>query len=301
VRWIVIETGACSISASHIAMSANVELDETRACSELEARLDAAAVAAPNAPAPAQAGAAWPRDAQPPGAAASAQKREQAIAGIAASLGLPAALFGNALRDMRASVLRAALSLRRGDAAGAARHQSRAVSSCAAAGLDREALLMDMILATYFVHAGERDLAEGRYRGCAERARDRGWHDLAAQSWMALGSLRLIGRDRSGASVAYGWAGRVARQGEQNDLAIEGFRMAGQLALEDGNEEVAARLFGEAITIATGMPEPAAGRTSAPLAARQLADCFARAGSKPQAASLRAQADRMESAARGAA
>ncbi|MCA9609282.1 MAG: hypothetical protein KC619_26955, partial [Myxococcales bacterium] len=96
-----------------------------------------------------------------------------------------------------------------------------------------------------------------------------------------------------------GWAGRAARDGGHDGLAIEGFRMAGQCAAEDGNEEVAARLFTEALAIAHRMDDAAADRTSAPVAARQLADHFAHLGAHPQAASLRAQADRMEAAARG--
>lgn len=300
-RWIVVEQGACSITAAHAhatgADHLRVEVDEDLACRELEMKLDAAAAAPAGASGPAMAGAAWPRDASPPGSRNTA-RAAQTAARVAASLGLPAGMFGPALLEMRGSILRGALAFRRGDPASAAIHQSRAAQSCHAAGLHREACLMDLVLATYILHAGDRETAEGRYRGVAERARDRGWHDLSAQALMALGSVRLISRDRPGASVAYGWAGAVAKEGRCDDLAIEGYRMAGQLAADDGNEELAARLFSQAIAIATGMPEPAAGRTSAPLAARQLADCFTRLGSREQATSLRAQADRMERAAR---
>src|SRR5690606_3224560 len=106
-------------------------------------------------------------------------------------------------------------------------------------------------------------------------------------------------RDKSGASIAYGWAGRAARDGGEPALAIEGFRMAGQIAGEDGNDDVAGKLFAEAYAIAKGLPADAAGRTSAPLAARQLAEYYAEHGMGPQAAAMSAQADKMDAAARG--
>jgi hypothetical protein len=303
VRWIVIalaptELGAALAKATS-AERASIAVDEELAAREMEARIEAGAAASASAPGPAQVGAAWPRGVVPPGARSATS--DARAASLAASVGLPAAILGSALREVRTSVLRSGLALRRGDAVGAAQHQSRAVQLCTSAGLGREACLMELMLATCFVHAGQRDLAEERYRAVADRARDRGWLDLSAQAWMALGSMRLLARDRSGASVAYGWAGRAGRDGHEHTLAIEGYRMAGQLAAEDGNHELATRLFGEAIAIATHLPPPAAGRTSAPLAARQLADHCERMGLGAQATSLREQADRMDAAARTSA
>ncbi|MBX3276144.1 MAG: hypothetical protein KF729_38180, partial [Sandaracinaceae bacterium] len=211
----------------------------------------------------------------------------------------PPALLGGSLRLLRAEVLRGALALRRGDPIAAARCQGRAASAANGAGLEREATLMEMVMASYLVAAEQRPLARERYQACADRALARGWYDLAAQSLMAIGSLHLVDRDRSAASVAYGRAGRAARDGGEKSLAIEGFRMAGQCAAEDGNQDVAARLFTEALAIAQPMGDAAAGRTSAPVAARQLADHFERLGARPQAASLREQATRMDAAARG--
>jgi len=302
-RWILVEREACSLTAATaeatLAAHARALVDEDEACRELEAKLDAASAASMDAPAAAQGGGAWPEGALPPGSEGRAQRRGAAVASVAASLGLPAGLFTHAARDLRAQVLRGALALRRGDPAAAARHQSWAAQAAVKAGLDREATLMEMVLASYLVAAEQRGLALERYQACAERANDQGWLDLAAQSLMAIGALHLLDRDRSAASVAYGWAGRAGRDGGHDELAIEGFRMAGQCAAEDGNQDMAARLFTEALSIASPMGDAAAGQTSAPVAARQLADCFERLGSRPQAASLRAQADRMEAAARG--
>lgn len=303
VRWILIERETCSIgpelATATRAGHARALVDEDEAVRELEAKLDAASVTSLDAPAPAQTGAAWPKGALPPGAAGSNARRSAAVASVAASLGLPAALFTGALRDLRNHVLRGAVALRRGDPVAAARCQGQAAKAAAAAGMDREATLMEMVLASYLVAAEQRGLARERYQACADRANGKGWFDLAAQSLMAIGSLHLLDRDRSAASVAYGWAGRAARDGHHDGLAIEGFRMAGQCAAEDGNRDLAGRLFSEALAIAAPMGDPAAGRTSAPIAARQLADHFERLGSRPQALSLREQADRMEAAARG--
>lgn len=304
VRWILVERDpACSVgpalAAATRAGHARVVVDETEACRELEQKLDAASLASADAPAFAQRGGAWPKGALPPGSAGRAERRSAAAAAVAASLGLPAALFGHALRDLRNQILRGGLALRRGDPLAAVRYQSQAAKAAIAAGLGRESVLMEMLVATYLVAAEQRPLARERYQACAERASQKGWHDLAAQSLMAMGSLHLLDRDRAAASVAYGWAGRAARDGHHDSLAIEGFRMAGQCALEDGNADMAARLFTEALAIASPLGDAVAGRTSAPVAARQLADHFDRLGARPQAASLREQASRMDAAARG--
>ncbi len=303
VRFVLVERETCSIgpalAAATRASHARALVDEDEALSELEAKLDAASAATADAPSFAQNGAAWPKGALPPGSAGRAERRSASVAAIAASLGLPAGLFGHALRDLRNQVLRGALALRRGDPIAAARHQGQAAKAAMAAGLDREATLMEMLVASYLVAAEQRGMARERYQACADRALSKRWFDLAAQSLMAIGSLHLVDRDRSAASVAYGWAGRAAKDGGHDGLAIEGYRMAGQCAGEDGNEEMAARLFSEALAIAHPMEPAAAGRTSAPVAARQLADHFEHLGARPQAASLRAQADRMDAAARG--
>src|SRR5690606_8458722 len=97
------------------AVHARAVVDEAEACRELEAKLDAAAAAPADAPSLAQSGAAWPKGALPPGADGRARSRSAAAGAVAASLGLPAALFGSALREVRQHVLRGALALRRGD------------------------------------------------------------------------------------------------------------------------------------------------------------------------------------------
>ncbi|MGE0790507.1 MAG: hypothetical protein AB7S26_32820 [Sandaracinaceae bacterium] len=304
-RWIVIERGACSVSAelarATSAGHGRATVDEDEAVRELEATLDASAAASADAPAAAQTGAAWPKGALPPGAGGSAARRAGAVAAAAAALGMPAAMFTGALRDLRQHVLRGAVALRRGDPIAAAQHQGRAARSASAAGMDREALLMEMIGANHLVAAEQRDLARERYQSCADRAKTHGWADLAAQSLMAIGALHLVDRDRSAASIAYGWAGRAARDGGESALAIEGFRMAGQCAAEDGNHEVARKLFSEALSVASPLDDAAAGRTSAPVAARQLAERFDSMGGTAQAQSLRAQAQRMEAAANASA
>lgn len=304
VRWVVVDLGKQRIpktlrALGDKALATTCVVDESEARRDLEQRIDLSVAAAAGAPGAAQTGAAWPRGVSPPSRGRVPKLSPSEVASVAAATGIPVALFGAGIREIRPSVLRAAQRMRVGDGPGAVRHQARAAECAASAGLAREATVLELVLCTYLIHAGQQSLAAERYEACAARARESNWHDLEAQSLMALGSLHLIGRARDRAAVAYARAGAAARDGGEVKLAIEGYRMAGHLRAEAGDRDQATSLLGEAIQMSNPLPLPEAGRTSAPLAARELAGICRKRGLKPQAIALEDQASRMEAAARG--
>jgi tetratricopeptide (TPR) repeat protein len=77
-------------------------------------------------------------------------------------------------------------------------------------------------------------------------------------------------------------------------IAIEGWRLAGQLALSVGSEREAVSCFREAIRVAEGSEAKMVSLSSASDAARALAACCQAKGLLAQADSLYAQADAME-------
>ncbi|MFY1831922.1 hypothetical protein ACN47A_38760, partial [Myxococcus fulvus] len=77
-------------------------------------------------------------------------------------------------------------------------------------------------------------------------------------------------------------------------LAIEAWRLAGQIALQSAAEPQAVSCFKQAITLAQGSEPQQAQLSSAPEAARQLASLCRLRGLEAQAVSLFEQADQME-------
>jgi hypothetical protein len=286
----VIETFAPVMQASAI-------VDEAAARADLEAQLNASASASLDAPGPAQLGAAWPPGVNPPARRAVPKPSAAEIDALAREIGVPVGYFGTAIREVRPLVLRAALAMRSGDAFGAVRFQGLARERCAAAGMVREALVMDLVRATFILHTGERDVAETSYRDVADRSKNGGFMDLCAQALMAAASMRVLARDPNGAAVTYGQAGRVAKDAGHPGLAIECFRMAGQLTARHGDREMATRLWSESLSIAKDMSDGDAKRTSAPLAARELAAHMRSMGMPENAPALDALADRLERSA----
>ena len=304
VSWVVIDLVTLAIpktlrALGDKALATTCVVDEKEARDELARQIDLSAAAAAGAPAAAQTGGAWPRGVVPPSRSRAPKLDDAGKAAFAAAAGIPMGLFDPGIREIRTGVMRAAQRLRVGDTQGAIRNQALAAERAANAGMTKEATVLELVLCAYLMNAGQNALAAERYEACARRARESRWHDLEAQALMALGALHLVARDRDRAAAAYARAGAAGRDGKETRLAIEGFRMAGQLRVEAGDREQAIQLFGEAIALSNPLPLPDAGRTSAPLAARQLAELCRKQGLKPQAASLEEQAKRMELAARG--
>jgi tetratricopeptide (TPR) repeat protein len=301
VRWIVVDLEKPSIGGTlselgEAAASTTARVDEKLARLELEAQLRASTRAGPNAPGLAQTGAAWPREAEPPRRNAPPPLDPAQQAAIAKKLGIPQAVFEAPIRKIRPAVIEAALAMRDGKANVAVEKQREAVEHARAAGLDREAMVMELVMATYAAHAGAPERAEEHYVSCADRSVEKKWPDLAAQALFGAGALAIVAKDRPRAVKYYGRAGTIAEDGDEHRFAIEAWRTTGHLLAELGDEMGAVKSYGQAMAAAKKLPDKKAAATSAPQAGRELARLCKKLGLSQQAIDFEAQAIRLEAA-----
>ncbi|NJK32898.1 MAG: tetratricopeptide repeat protein, partial [Deltaproteobacteria bacterium] len=184
--------------------------------------------------------------------------------------------------------------LRLGKWSEALTHQRDARDLCGAAGLIELQAIAQITLASYLSGLDQRDLAKRELQGALALARSHNLLRIESQAHLALGLLHGLDRAYQPAMQSYVDAAKSAEAADEPILAIEAWRMAGQLAGQIGQDDAAANALHEALRVATGVPVEARKTTSAPEAARQLAVICERHGMTAQAASLYAQADAME-------
>lgn len=197
-----------------------------------------------------------------------------------------ASVHGTALSRV---VLRAAQALRRGQTLQAVEQQARARDMCLELGLAREGVLMELLLGAYVVHAGDVKLAAETYQSASARAEQSGLGDLGAQAQMALGALFLLRSQKDEAATAYTKSALFARDAQSALLAVEGFRLAGQMRMELGDEERAVDLWRRALDVAHAAPAVEAKASSASEAARALAALYRKRGLMEQALEVERQ------------
>ncbi len=196
--------------------------------------------------------------------------------------------------QLRARVVGAALAMKRGQGAEAVRLQREARDLADGLGLHPVKVICQIALASYLSGLGHEAEALRELEAAALHAKARALPVQESQAQLALGLLHALGRRRPQATEAYVRAARAAEAGESPLIAIEAWRLAGQLALEGKLPGPATTAFKEAIRVAEGA-EPAVARvSSAPEAARALAVLCRRHGLAAQAESLEAQARAME-------
>src|SRR5581483_10191630 len=126
------------------------------------------------------------------------------------------------------------------------------------------------------------------YVQAGDIARARGLGELAAQTELALGMIEVVARAPERAAAHYAAAGRLAEEAKVDVLAIEAWRMAGQLALEMGSrlEMPAIDCWKRALAIAGALDPKMAQATSAAEIARALAGVYRRRGLPAQARAM---------------
>lgn len=190
---------------------------------------------------------------------------------------------------LRKLVLSAALATSGKRPAEAVASQRAARDLCETAGWKAEATTMELVLGSQLVAGGAVREAEATFLHAIERARATGRVDQVATAGLGLGATRTIRGERHTALVAYAEAAIAAEASGSMPLAIEGSRLAGQAALDVKMEPQAIAFLGRAVRLAVETPEDVS-RTSAPVAARMLADICRRRSMPARAAELEAQA-----------
>ena len=294
VRWIVVGPTLRRFEKRDGVRVVGCHLDEQASRRELAQMLAAAEIASPSAPGPAHTGAAWPAGVAPPSRSSQPPLTPAEIAAMAAKIGVPVGLLDGSVRALQPIVLRAASMLRDGRPLEAVQTQRAAVALAERIGMVHEASVLELMLGTYLVHAGDRVNSAAVYEALAARAQKQGQGEIAAQAMVARASVYLLCGDPQNASVTYARAGSVARSAGATVLAIEAFRLSGQLRADARDTETAIKVWTEAMAIAGALPPDQGPSSSAPLVARSLAAVCRKRGMHEQARALEQQADRLE-------
>lgn len=196
--------------------------------------------------------------------------------------------------QIRASVLGAALAMKAGHGQQAVALQQRACELCERLGLVEFHIITKLGLASYLSGLDQRALAKQVAGEAANLARIHELWRCESQAHLALGLLHQLERDDESAASAYVDAARAAEFGHEPQLAIEAWRMAGQLAAAVREDHTAIAAFTQALRVAGALDAADLPGSSAAEAARALAAVYERHLMHEQAASLHMLADGME-------
>lgn len=269
----------------------DARVDEEAARRELAAMIDLMASAPPGADGARLAGLAGPSVAPPRRWNAPPELPPEDVARLYFDADLPPGLADQErVQALKVAMLRAAASAQAGDTATAIAEQRRARELADDIGLEREAVVLQIALGSYHLQGGDAPGAERAFESARTIALDRRFPELGAQAQLALAAAQLFDQRALEAAASYAWAGHLAHQCGQPVLAIEGYRLSGQLYAGEGRADDAAQAWQQALAIAEAA-EPAERKAStAPEVADALAALLRARGLDERAASLEEQA-----------
>lgn len=198
---------------------------------------------------------------------------------------------GEALKQL---ILGAALAMREGRKREAIELQTRAATLCGEMKMLREHIINLMVLGGYLLGTEARERARDTYAYAAQLARTHQLPDAESQAELALGMLNAADQRAPQAAAHYSAAAKLAETAHIIPLAMECWRMAGQLALESGLESSAVDCWKRAIALAGTLEPELAQLTSAAETARALASLCRKRGLVPQASALERQSIELE-------
>ncbi|MCP3065182.1 hypothetical protein LXT21_41055 [Myxococcus sp. K38C18041901] len=298
VRWVVVELDTSSsgplmdwLGARGLCVTCRV--DDAALQAELARMVERAGSTSATAPGPAQTGAAWPRGVTPPARKGMPTPAPGALDEALRGAGVAPAIAGAPGRQIRQKVLLAAQALRQ-KKVDAIRLQREARDLCLESGLPREALLMELILASYLTHFGQPAKALEHYEDAYARAEREGLPQLAAQAQLGMGALYHLERKPELAAAAYVRGAECSRSAGEPLLAMEGYRLAGQAWADLGKGALATQAWRSALAVAEASSAQEVKASSVAETARALAALCRRHGLSAQAQSLEEQSLRLE-------
>lgn len=196
--------------------------------------------------------------------------------------------------ELRSLILGAALAMKNGGGHEAVRMQREALDLATSLKLVEVAVICQIALASYLSGLDQREDALFELRAAIELAEQHQLGLQEAQARLAMALLHALDRRFSDAAREYVACARRAEAVNVPLIAIEAWRLAGQLALQLDAEPQAVSCFQEAIRVAEGAEAATVQLSSAAEAARKLAAVCRDRGLIVQASSLFEQADAME-------
>lgn len=298
-RWIVMDMQEAPLAALHEELGARAMQnacvrDDAAFVQDLNAMM---ASVDPELPGPARAGAAWPRGIIPPprkGDRTPTVEQQAEVDVELAAAGMSPALAGSQGARMQQYMLAAAVQMKLGNGELAIQHQREACRIAAEAQGERELVLQWMVLAGYELALGREDESYRQYAGVAQKAEELELHLERAQAGLALALMDARAGRHPDAAGQYARSAEHALKANATGLAIECWRLAGQMAAEAQLGDRATECWRQAIELAEGAAPDVAKTSSAPRAARELAALLRARGLGAQAESLEHQANRIE-------
>jgi len=196
--------------------------------------------------------------------------------------------------ELQHLILAAAVAMKNGEYEKAVRHQEAAADLAFSLEVFDVAVLCRVALGSYLTASGRRDEALLVLKTAAELAHERGFALQEAQAHLGIGLLLGLARRYEDSADAYSMSARRAEAANVQVLAIEAWRMAGQVALQIPDRDKACQSFREAIRVAEASEVEAVKDSTASEAARKLAEICDHLGMPDQANSLLAEAAAME-------
>ena len=208
----------------------------------------------------------------------------------------PAYARRDVLQQLRVLVFAGASAMKERRAAEAVRQQREARELCLQHGLHREAVTMALVLGGYTLQGGAVEAALEVFAEARRMAEAHDFGDLAVQAQMSVASTLLVLKRPDEAATAYGMAGELGERAGALVLAIEGFRMCGQLHATRKRDTEATAAWRRALDVADRASPMEKKSSTAPDTARQLATLCRKHGLTAQAESLESLAATMEAA-----
>jgi hypothetical protein len=299
VRWVIVDLQepTCMDIARGLEKKARIvyaRLDMKAVEADVDALLAGTETAPPGAGGLRLSGAAGPDEAPPKRYNAQTTTPEQ-IEKLAAEAGVPPAVLQvEPMQKLRGMITGAARAMRKGDVFEAISKQREARAFCRTIGWRKGAVMMALLLGGYALQADAPKTASAIFMEARAEATDEGMAEQAAQAQMALAAGLLLERKEDEAARAFAEAGRLAESLGSSVMAIEGYRMCGQLCMARGDDKHAAQAFVRALECAGEAKPEEKALSSAPEAARALATICRSHELVPQADALEAQALAME-------
>ncbi len=232
-----------------------------------------------------------PRPRQKPPLPQEELEKSLAAAGVS-----PAYARRDVLQRLRVLVFAGASAMKERRAAEAVRQQREARELCIQHGLYRESVTMALVLGGYTLQGGAVDAALEVFADARRMAEAHDFGDLAVQAQMSVASTLLVLKRPDEAATAYGLAGELGDKAGALLLAIEGFRMCGQLHASRKRDTEATAAWRRALDVADRATPVEKNSSTAPETARQLAALCRKHGLTAQAESLESLAATMETA-----
>jgi tetratricopeptide (TPR) repeat protein len=196
--------------------------------------------------------------------------------------------------ELQRLILGAAVAMKNGESAEAVSQQQAAGDLAFSLGLFDVTVLCRTALSSYLTAFGRREEALRVLQSAADLAKERGFALQESQAHLGIGLLLALAERYEDSADAYSVCARCAEAANVPVLAIEAWRMAGQVALQVPDRERACQSFREAIRVAEVSEVEAVKDSTASEVARKLAETYDYLDMPQQAESLRAEADAME-------